>query len=142
MAVRCGFGYPSVIATSSPLPSGEPFPTLFWLTCPYLRDSVGRLESAGEVEAWAARLAGDPPRAERMREADAAYRSARAAESGGADACASVGIAGQRDPLGTKCLHAHVATALAGIDDPVGLAILGAMRCECEDGRCGVTTTE
>lgn len=142
VAVRCGLGYPSVIATSSLLPSGEPFPTLFWLTCPYLRDSVGRLESAGEVEAWAARLAGDPLRAERMREADAAYRSARAAESGGADACASVGIAGQRDPLGTKCLHAHVAAALAGIDDPVGLGILGAMRSECEDGRCGVTTTE
>lgn len=136
VATRCSFGYPTVIATPSLLASGEPFPTLFWLTCPHLVEAVGRLESAGEVEAWATRLAADPVLAERMRAADALYRSARAHESGGEDACASVGIAGQRDPLATKCLHAHVAAALAGTGDPVGEAVLDTIERECSSERC------
>jgi hypothetical protein len=73
-----------------------------------------------------------------MRAADTAYREARAAESAGGDACAGVGIAGQRDPLATKCLHAHVAAALSGIDDPVGRGVLEAIAPECCDGRCSV----
>ncbi len=136
VVARCSHGYPVVMATPSRLPDGEPFPTLHWLTCPHLVEAVGRLESAGEVERWAARLADDPALAARMRAADAAYRAARAAEGGGDDACASVGIAGQRDPLGTKCLHAHVAAALAGLDDPVGDAILRAVQRECDNERC------
>ena len=76
VAARCTYGYPTVIATQSLLPSGEPFPTLLWLTCPYCTEVVGQLESAGHVEVWATRLANDPVLAERMREADAAYRSA------------------------------------------------------------------
>ncbi|TDB36939.1 MAG: DUF501 domain-containing protein [Actinobacteria bacterium] len=142
VAVRCTFGYPVVIATPSRLPDGEPFPTLYWLTCPHLLDAVARLESAGEVDAWAALLASDVALANRMRVADAAYRSARAAESGGDDACATVGIAGQRDPLGTKCLHAHVAAALAGINDPIGESILGSLAHECEDKRCSEGATD
>jgi hypothetical protein len=140
VVTRCSYGCPTVIATPSLLASGEPFPTLLWLTCPHLVEAVGRLESGGEVEAWAARLAADPALATRMRDADAAYRSARADESGGEDACAGVGIAGQRDPLATKCLHAHVASALAGIDDPVGESVLGGLERECENERCAEGT--
>jgi len=138
VATRCSYGYPTVIATPSILASGEPFPTLFWLTCPHLIEVVGQLESAGEVEAWAARLAADPALATSMRAADELYRSARAEESNGFDVCATVGIAGQRDPLATKCLHAHVAAALAGIADPVGESILGSIERECESERCAV----
>jgi len=136
VATRCSYGYPTVIATPSMLASGEPFPTLFWLTCPHLVDAVGRLESSGEVEAWATRLAEDPALATSMRAADGLYRAARADESGGADACPTVGIAGQRDPLATKCLHAHVATALAGIADPGGESILCSIERECRNERC------
>ncbi len=136
VATRCPFGYPTVIATPSMLESGEPFPTLFWLTCPHLVEAVGQLESAGEVETWAARLAADSTLAARMRSADEAYRLARAAESGGIDACPTVGLAGQRDPLATKCLHAHVASALAGVDDPVGTAVLAGLGRQCTNERC------
>lgn len=134
--VRCRHGYPQVIATPSRLASGEPFPTLYYLTCPFVSDAVSQMESAGEIEAWAARLAADETLAAWMWKADAEYREARAAESGGIDACEGVGIAGQRDPLGTKCLHAHAASALAGIDDPVGGAVLDATGRECDDARC------
>lgn len=136
VATRCSYGYPTVIVTPSVFASGEPFPTLFWLTCPHLVEGVGRLESAGEIEAWAARLATDPALAQRMRTADAAYRSARAEESGGGDACPDVGVAGQRDPLATKCLHAHVAAAFAGLGDPVGESVLAQIERECTDERC------
>jgi hypothetical protein len=134
---RCSFGFPTVIATPSRLVTGELFPTTFYLTCPHLVAAASTLESAGEAERWASRLAAEPTLAARMLAADAAYRAARVRESGGADACPDVGIAGQRDPLATKCLHAHVAAALSGIDDPVGKSVLEAIELECCDARCG-----
>ena len=136
VANRCSFGFPTVIATPSRLATGEPFPTTFYLTCPHLVAAISTLESAGEAERWASRLAAEPTLAASMCAADAAYRDARAAESGGQDACAGVGIAGQRDPLATKCLHAHVAAALSGIDDPVGHGVLETVEPECRDARC------
>jgi len=77
-----------------------------------------------------------------MRAADAEYRQRRAACAGGDDPCAAVGIAGQRDPLATKCLHAHVAAAAAGIDDPVGAALLDEGPRECPDDRCDAALVE
>ena len=50
--------------------------------------------------------------------------------------CVSVGIAGQRDPLGVKCLHAHLALALVGVDDPIGIHLLGEGDPVCPDRRC------
>jgi len=136
VAVRCSFGWPVVIATAPLLEDGAPFPTLYYLTCPHLADAISALESAGAVEAWADRLAADPEAAARLRAADESYRAARAAEGGGVDPMPRVGIAGQRDPLGTKCLHAHAAARLAGIDDPVGEGALAGLEPECADERC------
>jgi predicted aconitase with swiveling domain len=62
-----------------------------------------------------------------MEAADAAYRTARAAEGGGTDPCPVVGVAGQSDPLAVKCLHARVAAALAGTGDPVGEGVLASI---------------
>lgn len=53
-AGRCRFGFPRVIVCS-PLRNLKPFPTSFWLTCPWLVRRVGRIESeggVGELEAW------------------------------------------------------------------------------------------
>lgn len=134
--VECGFGFPQVIETAPRLEDGSPFPTLYWLTCPFLVRAVGALESSGAVGEWASRLAGDDALAERQLAADTGYRAARAARAGEADPCSGVGIAGQRDPLATKCLHAHVATFLAGIDDPAGEWVLGMVARECPDAEC------
>lgn len=133
---RCRFGRPTVIATGSLLEDGEPFPTLYWLTCPELIGAVGELESAGGTAAWVSRLMADAGLARQELAADAAYRDARALESGGEDACAGVGIAGQVDALAVKCLHAHVAARLAGIADPVGEGVLAQVRRECADDLC------
>ncbi|MBE0477096.1 MAG: DUF501 domain-containing protein [Coriobacteriia bacterium] len=136
VAVRCRFGYPQVIATPSVLEDGSPFPTLYWLTCPYLARAASDQESAGGVAREAGVLAADRALATAMRAADAVYRTRRAEESGGSDACEDVGIAGQRDPLATKCLHAHAAAALAGVVDPVGRRVLRPCGACCEDDEC------
>jgi len=132
----CAFGYPSVIVSPSVLADATPFPNYAWLTCPWLVERVGERESAGETARWAHEAREDAQLAGELADVDSAVREARAVESSGADACASVGIAGQRDPLGVKCLHAHVALALVGIDDPIGRSLLGKIGTACVEERC------
>lgn len=136
VAVRCSFGYPSVILTEPLLDDGSPFPTLYWLTCPWLIESVGRIEGDGGAAYWAGRLASDEGLASRAMEADAEYRKRRGTETEIEDPCAPVGVAGQSDPLATKCLHAHVAAYLAGTGDPVGAGVLEQVDTECDDIKC------
>ena len=133
---RCSFGRPVVIETAPVLPDAGPFPTLYYLTCPHLVEAVSALESAGGLARWRQRVAADATIAAELCEADVAYRAARTVAAGGADPTPEVGIAGQRDPLALKCLHAHVAAALAGLDDPVGAGVLAGVVRECSDDRC------
>lgn len=136
VATRCTHGHPSTVAVSPRLNDGTPFPTLYWLTCPYLVAHVAQAESDGHVALWAARLAEDTDMADRMYRADQQYRELRAVEAEGDDPCTSVGIAGQVDPCATKCLHAHVSAHLAGVDDPVGAELLALWGTDCHDDRC------
>jgi len=141
VAARCRHDFPQAIATAPELADGTPFPTLYWLTCPFLVEEIDDVESAGGVDEWAERLATDPVSADRMRAADAEYRRRRAMEGrGSGDPCAAVGVAGQRDPLATKCLHAHLAASLAGVEDPVGEGLLETLGDACSDARCGDLT--
>ena len=58
-ANRCRFGYPRVIVCS-PLQAFVPFPTSFWLTCPWLLRHIGTVEAEGgvsELERWIKRRA-------------------------------------------------------------------------------------
>lgn len=134
---RCAHGRPSTILTGPVLGDGAPFPTLYWLTCPWLSAYVDGLESSGVAAQWRTRLAKEPELRARMHAADAEYRAHRADAAGGHDPCAAVGIAGQRDSSATKCIHAHVAAALAGIDDPIGTDVVaGADPLWCPDEVC------
>lgn len=137
VAVRCSYRRPLVIATAPTLEGGEPFPTLYYLTCPHMAEAISRLESEGAVDAWQELVAETPAMREHMREADAAYRAARLAEGGGADVVPQAGVAGQRDPFAVKCLHARAAAYLAGIDDPVGRGVVAGVARECGHDRCG-----
>jgi hypothetical protein len=137
IVARCKHGRPTVILTEPRLADGSPFPTLYWLTCPWLTSHVDRIESDGGAKAWAAKLQADPGLAAALVAADAEYRRRRAVAAGGIDPTPTKGIAGQAEPTATKCLHAHVAAALAGIDDPIGTELLGSV-CEasCPDDAC------
>ncbi|MGI6083525.1 MAG: DUF501 domain-containing protein [Limnochordia bacterium] len=141
VARRCRFGFPQVVVTNpvvwGPLRRSEKkaggseqaprvFPTLYWLTCPYLVSAVGRLESQGWVsklkvwleaeglqEAWtdvhrraaAERVAVLPEEHGRL------MRQVHASQW---QVLVSSGVGGMRGVEGIKCLHAHLGDYLAG----------------------------
>src|SRR3954454_22280006 len=53
VAVRCPFGRPAVTEQSPYDPTGEPFPTTYYVTCRHLVQQISRLEAGGGVERWA-----------------------------------------------------------------------------------------
>lgn len=136
VGARCSHGYPITIVTAPVTDAGEPFPTLCYLTCPYLTEEVSRLESGGFGQTVRSMVASSESLASRLLDADDSYRKARAIEGGGVDPTPDVGIAGQRDPLAVKCLHAHVAAYLTGFADPIGEVVMLDRPAECRDRRC------
>lgn len=48
VAKRCAWGMPAVIVCG-PMKALKPFPTSFWLTCPYMVKACDKLESVGGV---------------------------------------------------------------------------------------------
>jgi exopolyphosphatase/guanosine-5'-triphosphate,3'-diphosphate pyrophosphatase len=119
VVARCPDGHPLVIRNEPVDANGDPFPTLFWLTCPTAVKAVSRLESEGWIARLNERIERDPPFAAEVERAHAEYARERAREHPGAEAFGGVG--GTR--TGVKCLHAHYANRLAGGDDPVGALV-------------------
>lgn len=129
VAVRCPFGAPAVTEQSPYAPDGEPFPTTYYLTCRHLVAAVSRLEAAGGVERWSEAVRAEPALAASVGEADEEQRRVRrelAAGTSGNDAGASLeyGVGGSRRGGSLKCLHAHVAFALARPGYALGERIL------------------
>jgi len=133
---RCVYGYPQLIASPAVLDDGTPFPTVFWLTCPHLVECSSKLESRGELSRWQERIDSDPHFAAQLQEATDAFARLRTSETPAAVECEDLGIAGQRDPSGAKCIHARVAVTLEGVPDPIGRAAIAACGSVCGDMRC------
>lgn len=129
VAARCPFGRPAATEQRPYDDQGRPFPTTYYLTCPYLVAAVSRLEAAGGVERWTQSVRGDVRLAESLERATARQRELRrdlAAGDVGRDGGTSLGsgIGGARRTGGLKCLHAHVAFALAEPGYELGEAIV------------------
>jgi uncharacterized protein len=129
VAVRCPFGAPAVTEQSPYGPDGEPFPTTYYLTCRHLVAAVARLEAAGGVERWSEATRTEPALSSSLAAGDEEQRRLRAelaGEATGSDGGASLhyGIAGSRRGGSLKCLHAHVAFALARPGYELGERIL------------------
>jgi hypothetical protein len=127
--VRCPWGLPAVTEQEPYDAHGEPFPTTYYLTCRHLVAAISRLEAAGGVERWTRVLEEDPELQDDLERATAEQRRRRrelAAGTTGADGGASLdlGIGGSRNPRALKCLHAHVAFALACPGYRLGEAVL------------------
>ncbi len=106
VAVRCPHGGPAVIQNAPVDTDGHPFPTRDWLACRSLVTAVSRLEANGGV---------------RMLEMDPDMTGALAdAHTRHAAAHAGYRVAGSGNPDHVKCLHAHLAFALAEGGTPVG----------------------
>lgn len=108
VAHRCSCALPDVVETSPRLDDGTPFPTLYYLTCPRAASAIGRLEASGLMREMTERLAADPELAARYRAAYDDYLARR-------DAIEPLGttVAAGGMPERVKCLHVHVAHALA-----------------------------
>lgn len=108
VAHRCGCGLPSVVRTHPRLADGTPFPTLYYLTCTRLTGLVSRIEAGGAMREMTDRLARDPELARAYRAAHESYLARR-------DAAAPLGtrVSAGGMPDRVKCLHVHVAHALA-----------------------------
>jgi len=145
---RCPHGYPQVVRVH-PLMEGKPFPTLFWLTCPQLVRAVAELEARGWIDRIEEEVAKDPDLATALRGAHRAYALERASHlsaeerkslgsSGMLRSLTERGIGGIADFTRLKCLHLHVAHALAR-GNPVGervLASLPALACAPDAPLC------
>ena len=115
---RCPFGLPAVTEQEPYTPSGDPFPTTYYLTCRHLVAAVSRLEAAGAVTRWSGAAAADPELAASLAGATAEQRRLRRELSAGrtgndGGASLELGVGGSSNPAELKCLHAHVAYALA-----------------------------
>ena len=110
VAHRCPCGLPDVVETTPRLADGTPFPTLYYLTCPRAVAACSRLESAGLMKEMTARLREDPDLAARYRAAHEDYLARREA-LGHVPEIAGVSAGGM--PGRVKCLHVHLAHALA-----------------------------
>jgi len=113
---------------------GKPFPTLYWLTCPFLSREIGHLEAAGWVKQLEARMAEEPELRSAMHEAHqrtwsrrdqllSSEEKAALAADGTLVGLEGRGIGGISDWDRLKCLHLHAAHALAD-ENPTGSIVL------------------
>jgi hypothetical protein len=129
VAVRCPWGMPAVTEQEPYGSDGAPFPTTYYLTCRHLVAAVSRIEAAGGVERWSAAVAADPELLAAVERANELQRQVRrdlaaGRNAGDDDASLDLGIGGTRKAERLKCLHAHVAFALAHPGYAVGEGVL------------------
>lgn len=125
--VRCPWGYPAVTRVAPLLKNEkelEPFPTLFWLTCPILVEQISQIEEQGWIKKLEEQIDKDSELYARYAEDHRRYAQERFSllspedrqwltERGWLASLQERGIAGIADPQSVKCLHAHYAHHLA-----------------------------
>lgn len=123
VAVACPFGFPAVIETGPYLDDGEPFPTLFYLTCPSARQWVSQKEAAGGVAALRRLVRDSSGTRAAFERLETDYRTRRVLLAGGpgvdSGAVLAAGIGGPSLDQAT-CLHAYAAALLAATSGPTG----------------------
>jgi hypothetical protein len=129
VARRCPYEAPAVTEQAPYDSAGEPFPTTYYLTCRHLVAAVSRVEAAGGIERWSDEIEADAELAaslsaatEEQREVRRELAEGRVGREGGASL--ELGIGGSARPEKLKCLHAHVAFALARPGYELGERIL------------------
>ena len=128
VAVRCPFGRPAVTEQAPFDEDGRPFPTQFYVTCPFLVAAISRVEAAGGVERWSAAARDDPALAASLAAAQAEQRRLRPE--------IDAGIGGSTRDGSLKCLHAHAAFALARPGYELGDRILAELPSRWPDSCC------
>ncbi len=139
VAVLCRYGWPAVIRNSPVDARGNPNPNLYYLSCPYLRREISRLEDRGEIARLQQRLADDAALAEAVRAAQRRHEAEWEADAGSPVKPVPPGprIAAASGDLLLKCLHAQFACYLVHRDYAIGELIAGELAdIWCGDERC------
>lgn len=121
-------GFPAVTEQPAFGPDGAPFPTTYYLTCPWLVAALARSEADGGVKRWSEAASLDSQLRESLERANAEQRELRPE--------LDAGIAGTKNGA-LKCLHAHAAFALARPGYELGEQIVEEVGERwCPDARC------
>lgn len=146
VARRCKHGFPQVLLCRSFMSDGTPFPTLFWLACPFLDKRCAELEAehkipelerelekyAEDVKQWHKEYSelrkklADSDDLSRIKNLEAILKSFEKYGVGGIN---------REKPCTAKCLHLQTATML-GWKHPCAewlLEQIGKTECKCGD---------
>lgn len=143
VSTRCEHNFPQVIVNrpvSATYSNIEIFPTLYWLTCPYLRKELASLEAEGKVAYFEKKIQEDPEFAALVEQNHANYAKRRldlipaAVQANLKEeyperfkVLAETGVGGIRGLEGVKCLHTHVADYLVHGENPIGAEALACL---------------
>lgn len=140
------YGWPSVIRNQPLDLRGEPHPNLYYLTCPWLRKELARLEDSGFISKLQMQVAADAQLLNNLRrcQAEHAAEYLSAMKTGGHGLpYREMLIAGASDRQMIKCLHSHMAWYLIHPDYLAGLMLAEAVgELWCPDERCAAWMDE
>lgn len=133
IALYCPFKKPAVLLT---LPYSEEngiFPTIYWLSCPYLVKEVSRLEGEGLIKELSSSLKNNKDFREKLMNTHKRYAAKRlhllSEEEQKKikdksirmyDVLVKSGVGGIMEKDGVKCLHTHLADFLVNQDNILG----------------------
>ena len=124
VAVSCSKQLPMVIVSEF-LVDGQPFPTVFWLTCPLLVSLVHQLEGNGEAKRISRLISQNIDLSDELylawkNQVRQRQRNLNPSQITKYQKAVYAGIDGSQDRYYIKCLHAHLADFLATNKNPVG----------------------
>ncbi|MGD9666864.1 MAG: DUF501 domain-containing protein [Synergistaceae bacterium] len=139
VAARCSYGFPQVLVCRPYRRGGTPFPTMFWLTCPFLDRKCGELESLRKIGELEELFRIRHNEVCRWHEKYALLRKSLSLK--GSDMRTGVGGINWHDvPYAVKCLHLQVATWLGWRYHPAEDWLNEQLEVtECACGICGKT---
>ena len=136
----CEYGWPAVIRNSPYNTNGFPNANLYYLSCPYLRIEIARLEDSGAISELEDRINSRKILRDDLVRCQVAHQEEwrRAAEKGLREGIRESNyIAGVSEVSRLKCLHAHFAFFLAHRDYLAGALIADSLgSIWCDDERC------
>jgi hypothetical protein len=145
ITLRCKYNYPQVIQCF-PLKDNKPFPTLYWITCPYLIEEVSKLESDSLIKTLQLKIIEDHDLNEQVYHAHLEEIKKRLIILGDQleelpdnikKKIKESGIGGTGDFNKIKCLHMHLASFLSNEPNPIGKIVNNLIsEKNCVDERC------
>ncbi len=141
----CSYGVP-IVVRSLPVKEGKPFPTLHYLTCPYLVKEVSKLEEKGLIKEFEKRLLSDEQFyfflvSAHQKVIEIRLNLLQTLEieipKGWQELLSRVGTGGISNFKTVKCLHLHLSDYLGGIGNPVGKEVYNLIQVkECSNHYC------